>query len=217
MEAEIINATWPGVLRFEPSIDASDITSGDMLGSIENIPKKAPHRWRIREWFAMWLPRTKNIDSLECGLYFVSQPIIYPEEEYLQLEQIPCEPYNRGYYKVFIHEVSGVVWTTTSKIEKRISVTVAPDVVAESEAKGLTDELETAIELAKTIYTSLRKIDLLLEKDPEIPDRETLRFILTVSGNPEQILEEESNFKRHIRNKIRQHTRENITITYYWK
>ena len=71
--------------------------------------------------------------------------------------------------------------------------------------------------LAKTTYTTLKKIELLLEKDPEIPDRETIRFILTVSGNPEQILEEESKFKRHIRSKIRQHTRENITVTYYWK
>jgi hypothetical protein len=94
---------------------------------------------------------------------------------------------------------------------------ISPEVVAESEANGWTDELEKAIELAKTTYTSLKKIELLLEKDPEITDRETLRFIFTVSGNPEQILEEESKFKKQIRNTIRQQIRDKITVTYYWK
>ena len=214
MEAEIVNTTWPNTFRFEPPLDISDITSGDTLEDLENTPKKISQQRALREWHAQWLSQTKNVDSLERELYFAPQPIIYSEEEYLQLGQIPCGPYNRNYpYRVFIHEVSGVVWIATPKIQERIS----PEVVAESEANGWTGELETAIALAKATYTTLKKIELLLEKDPEITDRETIRFILTVSGNPEQILEEESKFKKNIRSKIRQHTRENITITYFWK
>jgi len=120
-------------------------------------------------------------------------------------------------YRSWIINPTGVINGYIFKPNVSVSETISPEVVAESEANGWTEELETAIELAKTTYTSLKKIELLLEKDPEIQDRETIRFILTVSGNPEQILEEESKFKRHIRSKIRQHTRENITITYYWK
>lgn len=109
--------------------------------------------------------------------------------------------------------INGYIFKPTISVPDMIS----PEVVAESEANGWTDELEKAIELAKTTYTSLKKIELLLEKDPEITDRETLRFIFTVSGNPEQILEEESKFKKQIRNTIRQQIRDKITVTYYWK
>jgi hypothetical protein len=222
MAEEIINTTWPDAIRFDSSIDESDITSGDTLGSIENIPKKSPHQWRLREWFTEWFLRTKNVDSLERGLEFMSQPITYPEEEYLQGGQIffkLCEPYNKGYYfdKVFIHKVSdAVVWTTTYKKQERVPVSVTPEVVAESEANGWTDELETAIELAKMTYTSLKKIDLLIEKDPEIQDRETLRFILTISGTPDQVLAEEDEFKRGLEASINPQTREIMTVTYHW-
>jgi hypothetical protein len=220
MATEITNTAWIDALRFEPSVDVSDITSGDALGGVEDI---LPHWGMLRERFAMWLSRAKKIDSRERGLEFVSQPITY-QEEYLQVGENLfkfCEPNNKSYYfgEALVHKVSGaVVWATTSKVQERIpELTVTPEVVAESETDGYRDELETAIELAQTTYTSLKKIDLLLERDPEIPDRETLRFILTVSGKPEKILEEEGKFKKQIRNTIRRELREKITVTYYWK
>jgi hypothetical protein len=115
------------------------------------------------------------------------------------------------------YNLTGVINGYIPEPKIDILVRVAPDVIKKSKANGWWDELNATIVLTKTTYTTLKKIELVLEKDPEIQDRETIRFILTVSGNPEQILEEESKFKKQIRSKVRQHTRENITITYYWK
>lgn len=225
MAEKIINTTWQDELRFDSSIDASDITSGEALGNIERFPRENRFKYNERALSSFYAFIIKKNAPSEQKLKFVAPFIPYSEEEYFNVIAKQtffkiCEPENRTFYlgKVFTQDVSGaIVWNVTSKTQETISLSVSPEVVAESEANGWTDELEAAIELAKATYTTLKKIELLLEKDPEIPDRETLRFIFTVSGEPEQILEEESKFKKKLRDTIRKELREKITVTYYWK
>jgi len=93
-------------------------------------------------------------------------------------------------------------------------VVIHPQVVREAEEKSLTDDLETSIKLAQEIYSTLKRIDVNLEHDPEIVDRKTIRFVFTVSGKPGAILENEALFKRCLRSNIDARTRELITVTY---
>jgi hypothetical protein len=213
MAPEAIDNTWLANFESELHTEDSDVTMRD---SLENPQKDLPqYNYRLlldnREG-AMWnTPINNRFPSAEEKIEL--------EEEYLTAltshlsilgEQIKHSAY-------VICNLTGVINGYIPEPKIDILVRVAPDVIKKSKANGWWDELNAGIVLAKTTYTTLKKIELFLEKDPEILDRETIRFILTVSGNPEQVLEEESKFKKHIRSKIRQHTRENITITYYWE
>ena len=64
---------------------------------------------------------------------------------------------------------------------------------------------------------TLKKIEVYIEHDPEILDRKTIRFGLTVSGEPETILQNEALFKQRLRSSINRRTRELITVTYVWE
>ena len=213
MAPEAIDNTWLPALESELRTEDSDVTIRD---SIENPQKdlsqyKYRLMWGNTEVSAWETPINNRFPYIEERAD-VEEELLTTITSHLGIlrEQIEHSVY--CFYKL-----TGVINGYIFKPKISVSETISPEVVAESEANGWTEELETAIELAKTTYTSLKKIELLLEKDPEITDRETIRFILTVSGNPEKILEEESKFKKHLRSKIRQHTRENITITHYWK
>jgi hypothetical protein len=213
MAPEAIDNTWLPALESELHTEDSDVTIRD---SIENPQKDLPQYkyrsiWNNREW-ALWkTPIIKRVSSVEEKVEL--------EEEFLtaQTSYVNIFIGKETDYCSWIVNPTGVINGYIFKPKVSVSDTISPEVVAISEANGWTDELETAIAFAKSTYTTLKKIELLLEKDPEIVDRETIRFILTVSGNPEQILEEESKFKRQIRNAIKQQIREKITVTYYWK
>lgn len=71
-------------------------------------------------------------------------------------------------------------------------------------------------EIASRTYVSLGKIDILFEHDPEIAGRCMIRLLLTVSGAPEKVLEEESKFKKYLRERLSSQTCEKITVTYRW-
>jgi len=105
----------------------------------------------------------------------------------------------------------------TSKALRNIPVAIHPEVVREAEEETLTDDLETSIELAQETYSTLKKIEVYIEHDPEILDRKTIRFGLTVSGDPETILQNEALFKQRLRSSINHRTRELITVTYVWE
>lgn len=102
----------------------------------------------------------------------------------------------------------------TSKLVRDIPVSIHPQVVREAEEKTLTDDLETTIQLVRETYPTLKKVAVNIEQDPEILDRKTIRFILTVSDEPETILENESLFKHRLRSRINSLARELITVTY---
>lgn len=103
------------------------------------------------------------------------------------------------------------------KALRNVPVTIHPEVVREAEEETLTDDLETSIELAQDTYSTLKRIEISIEYDPEILDRKTIRFGLTVSGNPETILQNEALFKQRLRSSINRRTRELITVTYGWE
>ncbi|MGA2678047.1 MAG: hypothetical protein ABSF37_01960 [Sedimentisphaerales bacterium] len=213
MAPEAIDNTWLPTIESELHTEDSDVTIRDYLEIPQkDIPQyKYRSIWNSRERFMWKLPIIKRVSSVEEKVEL--------EEEFLaaQTSYVSIFIGKETDYRSWIINPTGVINGYIPEPKIDILVRVAPDVIKKSKANGWWDELNTAIVLAKTTYTTLKKIELLLEKDPEIPGRETLRFIFTVSGNPEQILEEESKFKKHIRSKIRQHTRENITVTYYWK
>ena len=102
----------------------------------------------------------------------------------------------------------------TSKALRGIPVALHPQVVREAEEESLTDDLETSIKLAQETYCTLKKIEVNVEHDPEILDRETIRFTLTVSGKPDTVLENEALFKHRLRSSIAPRARELITVTY---
>lgn len=103
------------------------------------------------------------------------------------------------------------------KALRSVPVAIHPEVVREAEEETLTDDLETSIELVQETYSTLKKIEVYIEHDPEILDRKTIRFGLTVSGEPETILQNEALFKQRLRSSINRRTRELITVTYVWE
>ncbi len=103
------------------------------------------------------------------------------------------------------------------QILRNIPVTISPEVVREAEERSLTDDLESGVKLAQENYSTLESIDINIEYDPEIVDRKTIRFTLTVSGEPELVLKDEFKFKERLYLALDIKTCEQITTTYKWK
>lgn len=103
------------------------------------------------------------------------------------------------------------------QILRNIPVTISPEVVREAEERSLTDDLESGVKLAQENYSTLESIDINIEYDPEIVDRKTIRFTLTVSGEPELVLKDEFKFKERLYSALDIKTCEQITTTYKWK
>lgn len=101
-----------------------------------------------------------------------------------------------------------------SKTKLTIPTTVSPQVIIESEEKKLTKDLETTVRIAEETYSTLKAIDVNIEHDPEIVDRRTIRFSLTVSGEIDAIIKDEALFKRCLRSNVHVRARELITVTY---
>ena len=103
-----------------------------------------------------------------------------------------------------------------SQSERGVPIAIHPEVIREAEEKSLTNDLDISVELARQSYPALSKIAVNLERDPEIQERRTIRFTLTVSGDPETILQNEGVFRQRLRSKIGDRARELITISYNW-
>ncbi len=105
----------------------------------------------------------------------------------------------------------------TTEVEKNIPITVAPEVVFVAEKENFADDLETSVKIAMQSYSTITRIQVNIEHDPEISDRKTIRFTLSVSGEPASVLEDEARFKKCLHSIISARTRELITVTYNWK
>lgn len=97
-----------------------------------------------------------------------------------------------------------------------IPVTIHPEVVHEAEERGMVEDLETSIVLIQKEYNNLVSIEISLEHDPEITDRRTIRFTLSVSGDPAMVLHNEAQYKQHLRSSVRKSVRRLMTVTYCW-
>jgi hypothetical protein len=210
MATETVDNTWLEAFDYESRAEYSDITSRDILEDADDRPLRYRLVWPKGEGFVWSFAKSKKIASVE---------------EAEDLEEAPSTAHAFFKLSILLENYSRFLKTSATGVisghipEPKIDVLVrvARDVIGKSKANGSWGELETTIELAKATYNSLKKIELILEKDPEIQDWETLRFIFTVSGNPEQILEEENGFRKQIKHTIRQDLCEKVTITYYWK
>ena len=120
-------------------------------------------------------------------------------------------------YVVGRHPASPLEQQQLFKTKRTIPTTVSPQVIIEGEEKNLTKDLETAVRIAEESYSTLKAIDVNIEYDPEIVDRKTIRFTLTVSGKPELVLKDEFKFKDKLYSALDIKTCEQITTTYKWK
>jgi hypothetical protein len=216
MAKEIVNTVWPEAFEDESRKEDSDITSRDLLENAERDPLVRRLTWPTAKDPILSFAIEKRISSEE-GPEYLSRDLeeaLSMAQTFFRLGILLEGQSNLG--SVFIYNATGVINGNIPEPKIEILIRVAPDVIKVSKANGWWEELKAAIELAKGTYTTLKKIELLLEKDPEILDRETIRFIFTVSGNPEQILEEESKFKKDIETRINPRIREIMTVTYYW-
>lgn len=143
-----------------------------------------------------------------------------------RLEQSPHKTrFSPDFFNIrkFVSGVMGKTFASSTKqkqLSKRkltIPTSVSPQVIIESEEKNLTKELETAVRIAEESYSTLKAIDVNIEYDPEIVDRKTIRFILTVSDKPELVLKDEFKFKDKLYSTLDIKTCEQITTTYKWK
>jgi hypothetical protein len=92
----------------------------------------------------------------------------------------------------------------------------APDVLLEIRKENLQNAINTAITIARETFKSLQGIEVGAAYDPEIPGRKTFRLMLTVSGNPIDVLCDERQFKKQLYPVLGETAREKITVTYNW-
>jgi len=82
---------------------------------------------------------------------------------------------------------------------------------------GIQDEVNRTLKIIHETYNLLQKIEVSTSRDPEIPDRRRVRMTLTVSGTPEEVLEDELHFKEQMYSTLDIRACELITITYDWE
>ncbi len=152
-----------------------------------------------------------------------------PSPYVLVQDRFEASPRQRRFYPDFssikkwmAHVIGGPPRSLIEKKQSRqilrnIPVTISPEVVREAEERSLTDDLESSVKLAQENYSTLESIDINIEYDPEIVDRKTIRFTLTVSGEPELVLKDEFKFKDRLYSALDIKTCEQITTTYKWK
>jgi len=73
-----------------------------------------------------------------------------------------------------------------------------PDVLREIQKENLQDAVSRAITISKEVFKNLHDINISTAHDPEIPGRKTFRMVLTVSGNPVDVLADERKFKKQL-------------------
>jgi len=92
-----------------------------------------------------------------------------------------------------------------------------PDVLLEIQKENLQDAISSAITISREVFRNLHGINIGIAYDPEIPGRRTFRMVLTVSGNPVDVLDDERKFKKQLYSILDARGREKITITYRWE
>jgi hypothetical protein len=95
-----------------------------------------------------------------------------------------------------------------------VSMSVSNEVISEANQQNLMDDLGTAIALLNATFPMLHEIDVSIHHDPEILDRFTICFTLTVSGDIESILDCESLFKKRLFSQIDIDARPLLAFTY---
>jgi len=92
-----------------------------------------------------------------------------------------------------------------------------PDVLREIHKENLQDAVSRAFKISKEAFRNLHDINISTAYDPEIPGRKTFRMVLTVSGNPVDVLSDERKFKKQLYPILDAKARGKITLTYRWK
>jgi hypothetical protein len=113
--------------------------------------------------------------------------------------------------------ISSIYTESSGDIPSILAVSETHRVIEEAKAEKIVEDLEIAIELIRRIYSPLKEIKLDVKYDPEIANRKTFCFTLTVSGDLDAILKNESLFKRELLSVISYHACELIVITYNWE
>jgi hypothetical protein len=113
--------------------------------------------------------------------------------------------------------ISSIYTEPSGNIPSILAVSETHQVIEEAKAEKIVEDLEIAIELIRRIYSTLKEIKLGVKYDPEIADRKTFCFTLTVSGDLDAILKNESLFKKELLSVISYHARGLIVITYNWE
>jgi len=91
------------------------------------------------------------------------------------------------------------------------------EVLLQVEEWGIEDQVFTAIQLAEATFRNMRSYDIRLSTDPELPNRKRIRIILTVTGSPEKVFEDEIRFKEKLYSNIDAMACELINISYNWE
>jgi hypothetical protein len=89
--------------------------------------------------------------------------------------------------------------------------------VKELTEAGMYEGVCQAVSLARKFYGKVSSIRVQIARDPEIAERKTVRFLLGVAGNHDEILECERLYKRAVRAYVDALLREVLTITYEWE
>ena len=137
--------------------------------------------------------------------------------------------------KVCSNVISGVVniyltgwksteeWSEVSTFEEEVEeISTEVPCVIESGAElqmdkwRIKDQVDKVPEIIRDTYRTLRKIELTISTDPEIPERRRVRVTLTVAGKPEDVLEDERQFKEWMYSSLDLKVCELLTITYNW-
>ncbi len=92
-----------------------------------------------------------------------------------------------------------------------------PDVLREIQKENLQDAVSRAVKISKEVFRNLHDINISTAYDPEIPGRKTFRMVLTVSGNPVDVLGDERKFKKQLYPILDAKARGKITLTYRWE
>jgi len=92
----------------------------------------------------------------------------------------------------------------------------SPDILCEVQRENLEEAIESAVAISRKLFRNLHGIRIGMACDPEISGRKTFRIILTVSGNPGDVLTEDRNLKKRLYTMLAPEEREKITVTYEW-
>jgi len=106
---------------------------------------------------------------------------------------------------------------TTIPEEEIVSNAVSAEVLVEIEKEGLKNAVYHALSLAEETYSSLESLRISTKYDPEISGLRNFEIELTVSGEPEKVLDEEIKYRTVLASRLDKRAMELIALTYIWK
>ena len=93
---------------------------------------------------------------------------------------------------------------------------VEANIASEIDQRGMATEVRTAVQLAKTEFSTLSGISLSTTQDPEIAERRRVKMTLYVSGTPEGVLEDEARFEHKLYDILGAGACEGVVLDYRW-